>query len=101
MAKKLKPTNAVKGAATEYGRRAVTNRSKQKKLLKDRSELPAMRQLGIDAAERDTSAARNSIKSAVQFASNAGATMPQIASAYYRGAVKGVVKGAVQNMRNR
>ena len=101
MAKRLKPTNAVKGAAAEYGRRAVTNRSKQKKLLKDSSDLPVMRQLGIDAAEQDTSAARNSVKSAVQFASKAGASTPQIGVAYYKGAIKGVVKGAVQNLRNR
>jgi translation initiation factor 2B subunit (eIF-2B alpha/beta/delta family) len=101
MAKKLKPTNAVKGAAAEYARRAVTNRGKQKKLLKDTSDLPASRQLGIDAAEQDINAARNSVKSAVQFASKAGANNRQIGTAYYTGAIKGAVKGAVQNMRNR
>jgi len=101
MAKKLKPTNAVKGAATEYAKRAVTNGSKQKKLLKDKSELPALRQLGIDAAEQDTAAARNAVKSSVQFATRAGATAPQIGVAYYKGAIKGAVKGAVQNIRNK
>jgi len=101
MAKKLKPTNAVKGAATEYARRAVTNRSSQKKLLKDTSELPALRQLKIDAAEQDINAARNAVKSSVQFASRAGASTPQIGVAYYKGAIKGAVKGAVQNIRGK
>ena len=101
MAKKIKPTNAVKGAATEYARRAITNGRTQKKLLKDKSELPVIRQLGINAAQEHTDAARGMIHSAVQFASMAGSTPPQIGRAYYKGAIKGVVKGAVQNLRNR
>ena len=101
MAKKFKPTNAVKGTAAEYARRVVTNNKKQKKLLKDTSQLPVLRQLGIDAAEQDTSAANRALLSSAQFAFKAGATMPQIARAYYSGAVKGVVKGVLDNFRNK
>jgi hypothetical protein len=101
VAKRSKPTNAVEGTAHEYARRAITNRSRQKKLLKDTTELPMMRQLQIDDAEHDTNAARKSVLSAMEFASRAGSSLPKIGVAYYKGAIKGAVKGTVENLRNK
>ena len=101
MAKKLRPTNAVMGAAREYARRSITNGKVQKDIKKDTSELPALRQLRIDSVGQDTNSARLAVKSAVQFAKTAGSNKRQVATAYYTGAVKGVAKGIRENLRNR
>jgi hypothetical protein len=101
MANKPKPTNAVKGAATEYARRAIANGKIQKNIKKDSTQLPVLRQLGIDTVQQDTNSARLAVRSAVQFAKTAGANKRQVAGAYYKGAVKGLVKGVKENLRNR
>lgn len=102
MARKLKPTTIVKGTAEAYAKGVMTTGRKQKKIAKDTSMLPAERQLYIDREHRNaTDVASQTVHSAIQFAVRKGASERQVKRAYYTGAVKGVVKGAVANMRNR
>jgi len=101
MAKKPRPTNAVMGAAREYARRTLTNAKTQKKIKRNTSELPVLRQLRIDTIQQDTKNAGHAVKSAVQFAKTAGSNNRQIGVAYYKGAIKGVARGIKENFRNK
>lgn len=97
-----KKPNVVKASAESYAKRMVTSNSTQRKIAKDTSMLPMERQMKIDQVHRDaTVLGPKSVKSAIQFAAASGVSKPKIVGSYYAGVVKGAVKGAVQNMRNR
>jgi len=102
MAKKLKPTAIVKSTAEAYAKGVMTTGRKQKKIAKDTSMLPAERQLYVDREHQVANEiAPQTVRSAIQFAAKKGVSLRKVKTAYYTGAVKGVVKGAVENMRNR
>jgi hypothetical protein len=101
MAKKFTPTSPVKYTAERYGQTVISNKKRQKKALKNKSELPTTRQLNIDQAQSENDSARSAVLSSMEFAVKAGSSTNKIARAYYAGALKGTAKGIINNLRNK
>jgi hypothetical protein len=95
---KLKPQNAVKGAAKALGYETVRAGKRIDTAAKDTSKPSVLRQVIVDREVEGLKPRHQALLNATQFAKTAGATKGQMIRAYYGGLVPGVIKGLKDNI---